>query len=314
MLLEGPAETVTTAICQIQEYLETGMVFTALEECFWAIQQAPYFLPLHLLMADVLIAKGQLASAVSKYLITAETYQIRGDVQRAIAIYSRALRIAPMNVEIREALISLLLEAGMIDRAIEEYIAAADSYYQLAQVDRAIEILDEALTCAGQGDPARHWQSNILHRIGDINIQRLDWRQATRAYRRIKRIDPQDAKARSYLVDLYLKTGQRELALKELDELIELFQTRREPYELLRVLQDLVQTWPDEVGLRMRLAKMYLDLRRREDAIAELDTIGELQLRMNMPQEAVRTVQAIIRLGPENVEGYRQLLAQLRAR
>jgi tetratricopeptide (TPR) repeat protein len=313
MLIEGPAETVTTAICQIQEYLEKGMVFTALEECFWAIQQAPYFLPLHLLMADVLIAKGQLTSAVSKYVITGETYQIRGEVQRAIATYGRALRIAPMDVEIREKLIDLLVEAGLFDRAIEQYIAAADSYYQLAQVDRAIETLDKALTYAGQGDPARHWQSNILHRIGDINMQRLDWRQATRAYRRIGRIDPQDTKAHSYLVDLYLKSGQRDLALKELDELIELFRAQREPDELLRILQELVQSWPDEMGLRMRLAKMYLDLRRREEAIAELDTIGELQLRMNMPQEAVRTVQAIIRLGPENVEGYRQLLAQLRA-
>ena len=62
----------------------------------------------------------------------------------------------------------------------------------------------------------------------------------------------------------------------------------------------------------MRLAKMYLDLHRRQDAIAELDTVGELQLEMGMPQEAIRTVQAIIRLGPDNVEGYRQLLTQLR--
>jgi tetratricopeptide (TPR) repeat protein len=313
MLTEGPAETVTTAICQIQEYLEDGMIFTALEECFWAIQQAPYFLPLHLLMADVLIAKGQLASAVSKYNITAEAYKTRGDMQRAIAIYGRALQIAPMNVALREKLIGLLIEGGLIDRALEQYIAAADSYYQLAQVDHAVEKYEEALTYAGQGDPDRHWSCNILHRIGDVNMQRLDWRQAIRVYRRAKRIDPEDTKARSCLVDLYLKTEQRELALKESDELIELCQARRQPDELLRILQASVQAWPDELGLRMRLAKLYLDLRRREDAIAELDTIGELQLRMDMPQEAVRTVQAIIRLRPDNVEDYRQLLAQLRA-
>jgi tetratricopeptide (TPR) repeat protein len=314
MVIEGKAETVATAICQIQEYLAQNMFFTALEECFWAIQQAPHFLPLHLLMADVLIAKGQLAGAVSKYIVTAETYQARGDVQRAIAIYGRALQIAPMNIEVREKLVGILVQAGMIDRAMEQYIAAADSYYQLAQIDRAIETLSEALTHASQGDPARHWPSNILHRIGDINTQRLDWQQAIRVYSRIKRIDPQDAKARFCLVDLYFKSGQRDAALRELDQLIDVYQARRQPRELLNLLQDAVRARPDELGLRMRLAKLYLDLRRTAEAISELDSVGELQLKLEMPQEAIRTIQAIIRLGPENVEGYRQLLAQLQGR
>jgi tetratricopeptide (TPR) repeat protein len=314
MVIEGKAESVATAICQIQEYLAQNMFFTALEECFWAIQQAPYFLPLHLLMADVLIAKGQLAGAVSKYIVTAETYQARGDVQRATAIYGRALQIAPMNIEVREKLVGILVQTGMIDRAMEQYIAAADAYYQLAQIDRAIETLSEALTYAGQGDPARHWQSNILHRIGDINTQRLDWQQAIRVYSRIKRIDPQDAKARFCLVDLYFKSGQRDVALRELDELIDVYQARRQPQELLNLLRDAVHARPDELGLRMRLAKLYLDLRRTAEAIAELDAVGELQLKLEMPQEAIRTIQAIIRLGPENVEGYRQLLAQLQGR
>jgi hypothetical protein len=32
---------------------------------------------------------------------------------------------------------------------------------------------------------------------------------------------------------------------------------------------------------------------------------------MGRPADAQRTIQAIIRLGPDNVDGYRQLLAQL---
>jgi tetratricopeptide (TPR) repeat protein len=217
-----------------------------------------------------------------------------------------------MNTEVREKLIEMLIRAGMIDPAMEQYIAAADSYYQLAQVDQAIEKLDQALSYAGQGDPARRWQSNILHRMGDIHTQRLDWRQAIRAYRRIKRSDPHDTKARISLTDLYFKSGQREMALRELDELIAHYVSQRQPRELLSTLREAVAARPDELGLRMRLAKAYLDLRQREDAIAELDTIGEMQLQMGRPQEAMRTIQAIIRLGPENVEGYRDLLAQLR--
>ena len=109
-LVEPRAEMVTTALCQIQEYMERSLYFTALEECYWAIHQTPYFLPLHLYMADVLIAKGQSEAAVGKYIVTAETYQSRSETKRAIAVYQRALDIAPMDVQVREKLIDLMLD------------------------------------------------------------------------------------------------------------------------------------------------------------------------------------------------------------
>jgi tetratricopeptide (TPR) repeat protein len=310
-LVEPRAEIVTTALSQIQEYLERSLYFTALEECYWAIHQTPYFLPLHLYMADVLIAKGQTEAAVDKYVMAAETYQSRSEIKRAIAVYSRALEIAPMNVRVREKLIDLLLGERQIDQAMEHYLRLADVYYQLAQVDSALAKLDDALTYVNQGDPAHQWQSQVLHRVGDIYAQRLDWRQAIRAYRRIKKVNAQDAKARSALVDLYFKSGQRDQAFKELDELLDLHKVYGQPGQLVETLQDALRSRPDELELHMRLARVYHDQGRKQEAISELDAIGELQLGMGMTQAAQRTIQAIIRLEPDNVDGYRQLLAQL---
>jgi hypothetical protein len=54
-------------------------------------------------------------------------------------------------------------------------------------------------------------------------------------------------------------------------------------------------------------------MKMKKEAIAELDAIGNLQLEAGQTQAAIRTIQAIIRLGPDNVRGYQQLLAQLRA-
>jgi len=310
-LAEPRAEVVTTALSQIQEYLERNLYFTALEECYWAIHQTPYFLPLHLYMADVLIAKGQIEAAVGKYVVTAETYQSRSEIVRAIAVYGRAVEIAPMDVEVREKLIDLMLSERQIDQAVEQYLALADVYYQLAQVDRALAKLDDALTYVNQGDPVHQWPSKVLHRVGDIHAQRLDWRQAIRAYRRIKNVNPEDAKARSALVDLYFKSGQRDQALKELDELLDLHKAHGKSAQLVETLRDALHSRPDDLDLHMRLARVYHDQGRKEEAISELDAIGELQLGMGMTQAAQRTIQAIIRLGPDNVDGYRQLLAQL---
>ena len=41
--------------------------------------------------------------------------------------------------------------------------------------------------------------------------------------------------------------------------------------------------------------------------------LGKTPFGLRMTKEAIRTIQAIIRLGPDNVRGYEQLLAQLKA-
>jgi len=313
MLTEPSAETATLAMGQVARYLQKGLIFTALEECYWSIQKAPYYLPLHLRLADILISEGKLNEAVKKYVYVAETYKIRGNAERAIAIYRKALETAPMEVAVREALIHTLIGIGMFDQAIEQYIAVANAYYQLAQVDLAIEKYTEALDYVSRASPNRHWEGNILHRVGDIYMQRVDWRQAIRTYQRIKHMDPADEKARSYLVDLYFKMGQADQAISELDDLTASFKNSGRGQELVDVLRGITEERPEELALHMRLARAYLDADKKSEAIATLDTVGELQLEAGMTQEAIRTIQAILRLGPDNVRGYQQLLAQLKA-
>jgi tetratricopeptide (TPR) repeat protein len=311
-LIEPDAETAITSMGLVREYVEKDLLFTALEECLWAIQHAPYYLPLHLYLVDVLIKEGRLEEAVQKYITVADTYRVRGALEYSIIVYRKALKIAPMNVELREHLIGIFSDARMFDQAIEQYIALAGTYYQLAEVDRAIEKYEQALKYAPMGDSSRHWEANILHRVGDIHMQRVDWREAIKVYQRIKHMDAEDDRARAQLVDLHFKTGQRDQALRELDDLIELYKVGHQPRKMVSTLQDLVRSQPRELALHMRMAKTYLDLQMKDEAIAALDTVGEVQLEAGMTREAVRTIQAIIRLGPENVQGYQQLLAQLR--
>jgi tetratricopeptide (TPR) repeat protein len=312
-LTEPSSGTALTAMRQIGQYLRERKVFTALEECFWAIQHAPYYLPLHLRLGDILIAEGKLEEAVQKYASVAEAYKIRGNLERAIPIYQKALEIAPMHTGVRERLIQTLQEAGLYDQAIEQYVAVADTYYQLAQVDKALATYQQALGSVALTSPERTWEANILHRIGDIHVQRIDWQRALSTYQRIKRVDPREYRARVYLVDLNLKLGRSEQALHELDELSTLFQGRRLPSGLNEALGHLSKAHPAHLALHIRLAKTCLDLRLKEEAIAALDRAGEIQLEAGKTKDAIRTIQAIIRLGPQHLEGYEQLLNQLKA-
>ena len=79
----------------------------------------------------------------------------------------------------------------------------------------------------------------------------------------------------------------------------------------LAVLRDAVQIRPGEEPLRFRLAQAYLSLGKKEEAIVELDALGDLQLRAGRTQQAIRTIRSIIKVNPSNVESYRQLLYQI---
>jgi hypothetical protein len=63
--------------------------------------------------------------------------------------------------------------------------------------------------------------------------------------------------------------------------------------------------------LRARMARAYIDSGMPDEAIRELDALGELQLDAGLRKQAMATVRFIISLNPKNVDAYRQLLAQL---
>jgi hypothetical protein len=81
---------------------------------------------------------------------------------------------------------------------------------------------------------------------------------------------------------------------------------------VLTVLQEAVQTRPEEMGLRARLAAAFARQGMAEEAIAEYDALGEMQLEAGLRDEAARTIQTIISLGPSDMKGYRRLYAQIK--
>ena len=69
--------------------------------------------------------------------------------------------------------------------------------------------------------------------------------------------------------------------------------------------------YPNDTGLRSRLAAIYRQLNRKEDAIKQLDALGELQLEAGQHQDAITTIRQIVALNPTGIEDYRRLLTQL---
>lgn len=249
--LQATGGRVLKAMADCRRAIEQGHVMTAIEECYRAIELAPFYLPAHERLAELLAQEGRLEEAAAKYGIIAQTYRERGDVNRAIAACMAQLRLSPLELGTQETLIALLLQRGQLDRALEQTLALADAYYQLAQVDKAAETYREALKLASRLG-SRHAAVQILHRLGDIDTQRLDWQSAAIVYKQIRRLAPEDERAIEALAGLYFKLGQSQRALAELDALLRLYKQRGELARVRSVLAELVNNYPEEAGLRER--------------------------------------------------------------
>lgn len=304
------ADALLQSLSLMQELAKRGKYYSALEESYLALQRAPHYLPLHLRMAEMMYKNGQTELAINKFVTIANVMAARGDNHQSMAIYQRILRLAPLDVNIRTKLIEMLVSYGQIDRALEQFMALADTYYQLASTEKAREKYLEALALAPRGTTGRLWASQIMHKLGDLDMERGDWRRALQTYEQIKKVDPGDEKARLNLVELYYKV-QPPRAMQEIDELVKAYRANGKLKRLTPFLEEQVRAHPKDIGLRARVAQVCIESGLKNDGISHLNVLGELQLNAGLTQQAIATIRAIIALNPPNVQAYQKLLAQI---
>ncbi|MEJ2446754.1 MAG: hypothetical protein P8Y37_02260 [Anaerolineales bacterium] len=121
----------------IMELGQEGHYGAAMEMAFFALRNAPTFLPLHVTIGDLLMQEGKISGAVTKYLAVADVYTVQGKTERALAMLNKVVELQPMNIEIRQRRIDLLEEYGQEEEAIQEYINLADVFFSLAELDSA---------------------------------------------------------------------------------------------------------------------------------------------------------------------------------
>jgi len=154
-----------------RRYMEKKRYLAAAEETFVGLSVAPEYLPLHLQLAEILFAQGRIEEAVSKYLMVAETKVTRGDLDGAMAALRRVRTLAPLDTVARLRLIELLVEGGRGEEGLEICYQLADAYYEMTQIDEAIEAYQQALEICRQIPAARQKELEILHLLVDLQLE-----------------------------------------------------------------------------------------------------------------------------------------------
>jgi predicted Zn-dependent protease len=110
---------------------------------------------------------------------------------------------------------------------------------------------------------------------------------------------------------LNFRLGQTSQALAEIDNYISHLWNNGQKAKALGFLEKMVEEQPQQAPLRRRLSEVYRISNRMEDAIAQLDTAGEILMEAGDQKGAREIITAILALNPHNKGQYQQLLAQL---
>jgi len=312
MLIEAQSGRIVEALGRVRALLADGAWGAALEEAQMALAYAPAYLPLHVLMADILAERGMTDIVEEKYLTVARTYLARGNAARAVELYRKVLEHNPAQVEAHARLVEALISQNQLEEAIAHYMEMAQSYYQLAELQQAQHVYERALRLARRLPNNRSWQLRILRKLADLAEQQLDWRQAALVYEQIRTLEPKDEQMRSKLIGIRLKLGRLPQAMQELDDYIEHQQRGGDLNKMIDFLKTLVEQHPDVGELQMRLGQLYAMTGRRRKAIAAYDAAGEKFLDADQTDKAIQAIEAILALEPQDAEAYREALAQLR--
>jgi tetratricopeptide (TPR) repeat protein len=308
LLLETGSNQVMESMGRIRELALNKRITSALEEAFHAMEFAPTYLPLHIQVAEILLQEGRLQEATTKFLLVSDLYQIRGEPQQAIYMLMRVAQLTRFNLPVLARLIDLLIAQGNIKEAIQQMMNLANIHYQFLELDRARKTYASALRLAQQSDSDRSIAVQILYKLVDIDLQKLDIRQALKLLEQIHSLEPEDLNAGLQIVDLNFRLNQDNLAYFEIDKNISIFENSGKGAKAEEFVSSLLNERPEDLELRKRLADLLLRSEKVVQAVAQLDMIADAQLSAGNKNDAAATLRTIISLKPANLAKYQKAL------
>ncbi|MDX9993133.1 MAG: tetratricopeptide repeat protein [Anaerolineales bacterium] len=310
ILIQAQSSHVIEAMNHINQLARKNQLRSAMDEAFQSLLYAPTYLPLHILIGELLVREGQTEDAITKFTVIANSYSVRGEAAQATKVLRKIIQLAPMDLSARTRLIDQLVARGQQDEAISEYMDMADIYYRLAELERARKTYTTALRLAQQPNANRQWSIQILRRMADIDMQRLEWKQALRILEQLRTLRPDDEAARTNIIELNLRMAQPAQAQSELASYMEYLESNDKINLAIPFIEKLAVE-NDHLILQRELAAQHHKAGRTPQAISMLDTLGDQLMEKGDKQGAREVVAQILAMNPPNGEDYRSLLAQL---
>jgi tetratricopeptide (TPR) repeat protein len=136
-------------------------------------------------LAELQLKAGLLKDAMRTYGKAADLHYTLGQHDKAIGIYEKIVRIAPRDLDARDQLVNMYIQAGKIDEAVASERALAELFIQEGRAEDAIAALHQLLALAPEDVQGHYTLAKQLTAIGEYG-------QAARLYGRLLRLDPEN--------------------------------------------------------------------------------------------------------------------------
>jgi len=312
MLLESRSSQVVEAQATIRRLAAQGRTRSAMEAAYNALEAAPTYLPLHVQMGELLIQEGRSQDGVDKFMLVATLYALRGEAEQAIRLLTRVTQMAPMDISVRNRLIDLLTANGQIDGALQQYVDLANVYYQLADLDSAKTTYATALKLTSKSKNRPTWIAQILPKLADIDMQRLDMKSALRAYEQLRTAIPDEPEPRALLINLHFRMGQDAAAMNEMDAYLTALESAGRREQAIQFVESIALEHPSKLEVHKRAAGLLMHAGEIDRAIAQMDQIATGLLKGGNRVAAIAMLEDILALNPANAEKYERMLRQAR--
>ena len=310
-LTEESNSELIEVIAKINELINVGYYHSALEDVYLALSKASSYLPLHTLIADILMQLGQQTESAEKYEIIARTYLARGESRRARTMFEKVVSLSPMNIDSRLKLVSLLESSGEYRDALAEYMRISDIYYRLAQLDDARLVCEKAYHLGRQSGVEDEWIIKILTKTADLDLQRLDWPNAIKIYEMIYMMQPGNENATSQLIELNCGISNTDAAISVMNDFINQQFKIKNGNRAMAFLENFSRMHPEFLFINQRLGEIYSQAGLNKKAINQWQTAAEVAKELDNKTEARSFYQMIISLEPNNIDEYRQKMLEI---
>ncbi|TMD38548.1 MAG: tetratricopeptide repeat protein, partial [Chloroflexi bacterium] len=186
------------------------------------IRMAPQDPRPHKDLAEIYLNRGLLDEAIAELRLLADIYQRRGQsdlegaiLQRIGNIYAemgepeealdnlrRAVELIPDSLELLREIVGYCIQQGLSEEAVQYQIVIARHYFDTKQVKEAVAALQQLITIDRNNYEAYDLLGQTYQSVGE-------YEQASRVYRNLAKVNPDNPLARERLTTLQeLRTGR----------------------------------------------------------------------------------------------------------
>ncbi len=227
-----------------------------------------------------------MSSKKDKLIEEAQRLALRGQLDKAIKAYEQVITLDPSAINQRQKLAELLVKAGRIDDARNEFWAigkyySANGYYLKAiAVYKKLQVMfpgDIAITLILADLNEKHGlAANALveyKQVYDYYEQNSDSAEALKILEKMHAVDQKNVGIKLKLAEACFQAGRKDESYTLFGRLAALFQERHDSVGLSKLNARIQQLFPQKTGFMLEVLTEQV----RGDAASTLDAINSLQ-------------------------------------